>query len=289
VTSADRIYELCIPRSGPLTLAWVRIIIALQALWILLSRDPAGISALPDVVWQDVLPEWKLRFALSPGIPQIEFALWLFAIFSLLCVLIGYKTRIFGLLAALVLYHLAPLMALMNVTTPWGKGLTIALLSLVILSCSPCEDRLSIAGRGESRPHQAYGWAVMLIRLLFAQIYLFSVAARLSRVGFDWAKLETVRNHILVFRLAEPSLDTAFNAFLVAHPMLCSVLAIGTLCFELFFILAVFVPILRLPLAASGVLFHTGLWLTLGFSFPNLPHFALFIDLNGEQRRSKDD
>jgi len=262
-------------------------IVAAQALWILLSRDPAGISAMGSVIWDDVSPDYRLRFLLVPGIPGIEFALWSLAIISCLCVLAGYRTRIFGLVAALLLYHIAPLQALLNVTTPWGRGLTIATLAMVILSCSPCEDRWAIASRGEDRPHQAYGWAVMLIRLLFAQIYLFTVIARLDNVGWSWAKLETVRGHILVFRLAEPSLDTAFNAFLVSHPLLCAALAFGTLFFELLFVVAVFVRLARLPLAFGGVLLHTGLWFTLGFSFPNLPHLALFLDFKGEAKNPK--
>ena len=239
---------------------------------------------MPSIIWQGVPVEWQIRFLLVPGIPSIEFALWSLAIISTLCVLVGYMVRIFGIVAALLIYHLAPLQDLLNTTTPWGKGLTIATLALIILSCSPCEDRWSIASRSENRPYQCYGWAVMLIRLLFAQIYLFSAVARLNISGWDWAKLETVRNHILVFRLAEPSLDTPLNEFLVSHPAVCSVLAAGTLLFELFFVVAVFIPVARLPLAIAGVLFHTGLWFTLGFRFPNLPHFALFLDFKGEAK-----
>ena len=281
---AGLILERWIPRSGPYTLAWIRIVVALQALWILLSRDPAGVSAMPNVIWQDVPLEWKIRFFLVQGLPQLELALWCLAIISVVCVLVGFQTRIFGIVGALLLYHLAPLEALLSVTMPWGKGLTIATLALVVLSCAPCEDRWSIASPRTDRPTQSYGWAVMLIRLFFAQIYLFSVAARLQYVGWDWAKLETVRNHILVFRLAEPILDTPFNAFLIAHPLLCAILAMGTFLFEMFFLLAVFVPVLRIPLALAGVLFHSSLWITLGFNFPNLPHFAMFLDLHGEAR-----
>jgi hypothetical protein len=285
--TAGRFFENWIPRSGPYTLAWIRIVVALQALWILLSRDPAGVSAMPDVIWQDVPLGWKVRFFLVQGLPDLEFVLWCFAITSVVCVLVGYQTRIFGIVGALLLYHLAPLQALL-IPVPWGKGLTIATLALVVLSCAPCEDRWSLVSPRTDRPAESYGWAAMLIRLFFAQIYLFSVAARLKYVGWDWAKLETVRNHILVFRLAEPGLDTPFNAFVVAHPLLCGLLAMGTFLFELFFIIAVFVPFLRIPLALSGVLFHTSLWITLGFNFPNLPHFAMFLDLHGEARPPKE-
>jgi Vitamin K-dependent gamma-carboxylase len=279
--------DFWLPRSGPTTLAAVRIIVSVQALWILLSRDPAGNSAMPHAIWQELQPEFHLRFLLVQGIPGIEFMLWILAIASIACVLVGYKTRIFGILASLLLYHIAPLQALLNATAPWGKGLTIATLALPILACSPCEDRWSVARLlrpAPTRDADAYGWAVMLVRLLFAQIYLFTVLARLWAVGWDWAKMETVRNHLLVFGLAEPSLNTSLNAWLIAHPTVCGFLAAGTLMFELLFIVAVFVPVARLPLAIAGFLFHTSLMFTLGFRYPNLMHFLLFIDFNGEAK-----
>jgi len=273
-----------------LTLAAARIVVAVQALWILLSRDPAGVSAMPPVIWQAVTPEWQLRYLLVPGIPGVEFALWCLAVASVVCVLVGYRTRLFGVVAGILLYHLAPLQALLNMTAPWGRGLTIATLALPILACAPCEDRWSVAGllrKPPVRDRQAYGWAVMLVRLLFAQIYLFSAAARLQAVGWEWARLETVRNHLLVFGLAEPSLNTSLDTWLVAHPALCAAIAGGTLIFELIFIIAVFVPVTRPPLVIAGVLFHTSLWLTLGFRYLNMPHFLLFIDFGGEARPDK--
>jgi vitamin K-dependent gamma-carboxylase-like protein len=256
----------------------------------LLSRDPAGVSAMPPVIWQGVGPVAQWRFLLVPGVPEIETVVWACAVASVACVLVGFRTRIFGMVAALLLYHLAPLQALLSVAGPWGKGLTIATLSLPILACAPCEDRWSVAHfrrRASIRDPQAYGWAVMLVRLLFAQIYLFTAVARLGSVGLEWVSVESVRNHLLVFALAQPSLNTPLNAWLVAHPALCAVLAAGTLLFELLIVTAVFVPIARLPLALAGTMFHASLWVTLGFRFPNLAHFLLFIDLNGEAKPGK--
>jgi hypothetical protein len=265
-------------------------VVAVQALWILLSRDPAGVSASPPVIWQGVTPEWQLRYLLVPGISGTELAIWGVAVASVACVLVGFRTRLFGIVAGVLLYHLAPLQALLNVTAPWGRGLTIATLALPILACSPCEDRWSVArlfGKPPIRGPQAYGWAVMLVRLLFAQIYLFSAVGRLQAVGWEWARMETVRNHLLVFGLAEPSLNTPLDTWLIAHPALCAAIAAGTLIFEFIFILAVFVPVTRLPLVGAGVLFHTSLWLTLGFRFLNMPHFLLFIDIGGEAKAGK--
>lgn len=279
--------HLC-PRASPETLALMRIVIAAQALWILLSRDPAGVSALPPIIWQGVDPSYRLRFLLLPGIPGIETALWTAAIASISCVLAGYRTRAFGVIGALLLYHLAPLQALLAVAGPWGKGLTIATLALPILACAPCEDRWSVASlrtRPRDRDPQAYGWAVMLIRLLFAEIYFFSGLAKLRAAGLGWLSARTIGNHLLLFGLVDPALNTPVSAWLAAHPGLCLLIAIATLVFELTFIVAVFVRWARMPLAVAALLFHIGLRVTLGFRFLNLPHLLLFVDADGRPWR----
>ena len=283
-----RAFSFRLPSSSPTTLAAIRIVIAAQALWILLSRDPAGVSAMPSIVWEGVPQDWRLRFLLVPGFPAVESFLWACAVASITCVLLGFRTRVFGIVAAVLLYHIAPLQALLAVAGPWGKGLTVATLCLPILACAPCDDRWSIAGLRRDPPIRdpdAYAWAVMIVRLAFAQIYLFSALGRLLAGGLSWAGIESVRHHIMIFRLAEPTLDTPFNAWIVAHPLLCAFLAGGVLAFELLFIVAVFVRRVRGPLALLGVFFHVGLWTTLGFRFLNLPHFLLFVDFDRNTRR----
>lgn len=276
--------------SGPRTLAGVRIVIALQALWIVLSRDPVGAAALPHEVWDLVGAQARVRYFLVPGFPGIELALWCAAAGSLACVLVGFRTRVFGFVAALLLYHLAPLQILVSAAPPWGKGLTIAILALPILACSPCDDHWSLARPpAPARDPAAYGWAVMLVRLLFAQIYLSTALGRLLAGGLDWVSVDAVRTHVLLFRVIYPQLDTPINAWLVDHPAACAAIAGGTLLFEIVFIAAVFFRRVRLPLALAGVAFHVSLWLTLGFKYPNLPHFMLFLDLDGRPAPRPDD
>lgn len=270
----------------PATLAAMRIVIAAQALWILLSRDPVGVVQLPPVIWDGVDRAHRVRFLLAPGIPGIETAVWTCAVVSLACVLVGYRTRVFGVIAALALYHLAPLISLVAVAGPWGKGLTIPTLTLPILGCSPCEDRWSMMAlrrRVPERDPGAYGWAVTLVRLLFSQIYLFSGLAKLRTAGLAWASARTARNHLLLFALLVPDSSTPLNAWVAAHPALCTALGAGTLALELFFVVAVFVRSVRVPLVIAAALFHVGLWVTLGFRFLNLPHLLLFVDLGSSK------
>jgi hypothetical protein len=267
---------------GPKTLALVRMIVAGQALWILLSRDPAGISALPPAVWDGVDRRLALRFLLEPGRSGLEWTLWIAAVACVSLVLAGYRTRVFGVFGGVLLYHLAPLDALLAAVGAWGKGLTIATLALPILSASACEDRWSLQAVRHAPPARdpgVFAWPVTLIRFLFAGIYLYSGVAKLATAGIGWASAATVRNHILVAGL-DPALRSGASDWLVAHPGLCAALAAGILIFEVGFVLVVFVPGLRRPAVAAGLALHAGLRYTLGITFLNLPHLFLFVDLD---------
>src|SRR5687767_8036585 len=272
--------------SGPRTLGFIRIVIATQALWILLSRDPAGIAALPDILSERVSQASRYRFLLTQT-PALEAVLWACAVISLTCVLFGWRTRVFGLISSLLLYHLAPLQSFAPEGGAWGKGLTIATLALPILACAPCEDRYSVqALRGHvmERSSISYGWAVVLIRFLFAQLYFFSGLAKLVRYGVGWMSAETIQIQLLLSSVVAPIPSPALNEWVAARPVLCFLLAVGTVALELLFVLAVFSRTVRLPLAAAAFSFHLGLWLTMGLRFLNLPHLLMFLDL--DQRRA---
>lgn len=283
-------------RSGPTTLAAMRIVVAAQALWMLLSRDPVGIAGLPPIVWDAVDETFRQRFLLAPR-PSLEAVVWTIALVSLVAVLLGIGTRVFGVLAAVLLYHIAPLQSLVIATGPWSKGLTIATITLPILACAPCADRLSIAARwrrgpAPTREPEAYGWAVMLVRLLFAQLYLFSGLAKITDVGLHWISAKTMQHHMLLFALVVPGINQGLNHWIAEHAVVCWLMAAGAIAFELGFVLAVFVRPLRNAFTIGAAAFHAGLWMTLGFRFLNWPHLLLFLDFDrgnnreGTRRRS---
>jgi hypothetical protein len=111
-----------------------RRILALQALWILLSRDIPALSGLPAEFWSGVDGVARWRFLIWEGHPALEALLQNGALAALAGVVLGIAPAACCALAGLLLYHLAPLETLFFTPSPWAKGLTLPVLGLLTLS-----------------------------------------------------------------------------------------------------------------------------------------------------------
>ena len=89
-----------------------RIVFAATSLWVLASRDFAGVSGLPAEFWRGVPVSTRWRFLDFWGHPYLERALEWSAAAALVCVIIGVLPRFSCFLAGIQLYHLAPLESL---------------------------------------------------------------------------------------------------------------------------------------------------------------------------------
>src|SRR5262245_33880653 len=87
----------------PSALAAARIVFALQALWILLSRDIPALSALPQAFWADVGASARWRYLIFEGHPGLERALQALAMAALVGALLGVHARACCALAGLLL------------------------------------------------------------------------------------------------------------------------------------------------------------------------------------------
>ena len=126
-----------------INLAAARIIISVHALWILSSRDFAAVSGLPAEFWSELQPGTRWRYLLFPGHPDPENVLQWTARISLLAAAWGLFPRACCLVAALILYHLAPLETAFWTPAPYERGLTISVLALTTLALSRCGDALA--------------------------------------------------------------------------------------------------------------------------------------------------
>jgi hypothetical protein len=266
---------------SPRNLAAARIVIALHALWIVLSRDYAGISGLPADLWSGVTAFDRVRYAIVPGHPMVERALTVVAIVALVAVVCGVATRISCLGAALLLYHLAPFETILWTTSPYERGLEISTLSLVVLSIAPCADVWSVTARREGQRHALweYHWPLLLIQLFVAQIYLFSGWSKLFRVGWSWVSAENLRHWLLLFNQEDQiAVFRGLGTWLAGHPALCLLIAIGSLTLDLTFIVVLVWKRARtiyVPLAAA---FHVGIFFSMNIAFLNLPQLLVFLD-----------
>lgn len=153
---------------------------------------------------------------------------------------------------------------------------------LAILAVSRSGDALSIDAliraskrrdRGVTTPRQpsvVYSLPLRFACLLMGAIYFFPGAWKMRICGFDWAFSENLRNQMYARWMDLDGWTPFFRVDL--HPGIYRSVALATLFFELSFILIVFFPRLRLPLALVGLGFHFGCGL-----FLRIPFFDLWI------------
>ena len=266
------------------TLALARIVVAAHALWILLSRDLPALSGLPAPLWRGVAASARARFLIAEGHPRLESMLTLLAAAAIVAMLLGLWTRVSGLVAGLLLYHLAPLETIVLTPSPYVKGFTIAVPALIALSFSPCADAWSVRpGRSATEPWE-YRWPVQLVRLLVAQIYLFSGWAKLVRVGFDWAAADNVRAWLHFFNQRDQLVVFhTIGPWLAERPALCLLAGASTMALELSFVSAVVWSGARRVLPVAAAAWHLAILFAMNIAFPYVPLLLVFADFRQRQ------
>jgi len=268
IAAASRIWnQFWFEPDTPRNLAAARVIVAAHALWILLSRDYAAISGLPDF-WAAVPPSLHWRYLLFPGHSGIEHALQAVAGLALLAAVLGVYPRSACLLAGVLLYHLAPLEAVIWSATPTARGLTLSPILLVLLGATRSGDALLLwprapEGVAPPGPSWEYGWPRRLTWLVVAEIYLFAAYAKLVASGIAWSAADNIRRWLLVFALDEQWPHHALGLWLAARPALCLAIGVGTVVFEWTFVLAVFSRVARRVLVPAALLFQLAIRLVL--------------------------
>jgi hypothetical protein len=187
------------------------------------------------------------------------------------------------------LYHFAPYEALLWTASPYFRGLDIPIIGLVILSVAPCADMWAVGVRRGSRQASAdpeYRWPLALLQLLVASPYFFAGYGKLYYTGIQWASWENIRNHLLAFTQdGFFTVYTRLGSWLAAHPLLCGIIGVGTMIFELSFILSVFFPRLRWFYLPAALAFHAGILLSMNVYWLYWPLLAVLIDWDAVRDR----
>lgn len=263
-------------------LAAARILFATHALWVLLSRDPAGLSTLPAEFWRDVPGSARWRFLFWEGHPGLESVLQWGAVAALLGALAGFRSRWSCLLAGLLLYHLSPLEKLFYEPNPVVKGFTLSVLALVTLGFARCADAWSLDGRGRpvaAAPSWEYGWPLRLVQLFLCQVHLFAGWARILKSGWEAVSGDGLRRYLLLFSQNDQiGAFRSLGPWIADHPTLCGLAAATALAFDLGFWVVLFSKPARrwlVPLAFVG---HAGILVSLNIAFLEAPLLLLFVD-----------
>lgn len=268
-------------------LAAARIVIAMHALWMLLSRDYAGVSGLPSAFWVQVRNVDRWRYLLFPGHADLERVLSWAAAASLVGLALGLTPRITALVAALLLYHLAPLETIIWTASPYERGLEVSVLALVVLAVSPCADAWSVRPRAPGgATGSAYRWPLVLVQVFVAQIYFFSGYSKLFRVGLEWISAANLRQWLLVFNQQDQlAVFTTLGPWIADRPVLAFSAAALAVLLDLGFIVTVFWRWARWVFLPTAIVFHAGIVLTMNIVFLNLPQLLVFIDWDALARR----
>lgn len=267
----------------PVNLAAARILFSVHALWVLLSRELPAASALPPEFWAFVTRAEQWRFLLFPGHAGLEAALVWVAAVALAGAALGIRARLCCFVAALLLYHLAPLETIYWTASPYQRGFTLDVLALFTLSLSPCADALR-PGRAAAVEWSAdYRWPLVLCQLYLAQMYFFSGYAKLYRVGIEWLEPSNLRQWFLLFSQQDQVIRSgeifhAVGPWIAEHWILCLAAATYGVVVNLLFPITLFSPRSRWFFVPDAAFFHVLVFLSLSIFWINTPQLLVFVN-----------
>lgn len=149
-------------------------------------------------------------------------------------------------------------------------------LFVFALALSPAGDRLSIdalfrrrRARRSGLPNVDTGlsdqamWPLRLLHVLLSMTYFSTGITKLLVGGFQWMNGYTLQYAIFKNAISRQPL----GMWLAHQHTLCILLSIGTILFETFFFVSLFLPRLAPLFFAAGLLFHLGLYYSSGHPF----------------------
>lgn len=246
-----------------------RVVLALQALWIVLSRpELPRVVSWPEPFWSGVPRTLQLRFGITRSLP-FEMALYAVLVVLLVAAAFGLAERYTCIAAGLLLVHFAPLEEIITGgPLTMFRGLTHSALGLLLVGFASVRV-------AETRAWQ-YRWPVAGAQFLMAMTYFGAATSKLHSAGLAWAEAGNIRAIAMTFYTWGVRAPLAPR--LIERSWLCAAIAVGTVVMELTF------PLVLVSRRAAKVIVplvfigHLGIMLTLGIVFLSLPLLLLFID-----------
>ena len=261
-----------------LHLAVARMLASATALWILLSRDRAGVSGLGPEFWAGIATSTRWRFLLFPGHESLERLLTTLAALLLVCAFVGIWPRVSAFAAALLLYHLAPLESLIWSASPTSRGLTLPTLTLLVCGIAPSGDALA-RGAVPTTPSWRYAWPLRLVQVWLVSVYFLSGLSKLRTTGLSWGSAENLSHWLRQLTQNELiGVHTVLGEWIAARPPLAGALGVTTLAFELGSVAALASRRVRPWFAFVAIAFHAGIYVTINITFNSWPLLLVFVD-----------
>lgn len=257
--------------ASPVAFRFARAIVALHALWIVLSKpDLAGLREWPAPFWSGVDTGTAWRYLIFDATRPFETGAFAVLSVALVCVATGVLPRLAGVLASLLLYHFAPLQDLpTSGLPPNGGGLTVSVVALLALSI-PGNPTRSDPPSGEWR------WPLKLAQILLGLSFFFGAYARLSITGPSWYSPSGIAS--LALLVTTIGVEAPFAQGLIESPLLAGSFGAAWLLSDLTLWTAAFWRRAALTVVPIAVLVNAFVVIALGVVHLSLPLLLLFVD-----------
>ncbi|HEX3276138.1 MAG TPA: HTTM domain-containing protein [Gemmatimonadales bacterium] len=166
---------------------------------------------------------------------------------------------------------------------------------LMLLPLAPAGDRLSLDAllrrrrgtEGDRDTSTMAMWPLKLLHVLLSLTYFSTGITKLLSGGLQWMNGYTVATYTFGDAIQR---HRPLGIWIAQHHTLCVLLGIGTIAFETFYFLSLFLPRLAPLFFLSGILFHFGLWLSAGQPFYEhmVMNAILLLFLGSRWRRTAD-
>jgi hypothetical protein len=113
-------------------------------------------------------------------------------------------------------------------------------------------------------------WSLQLIRISIAMVYFLSSLEKIFISQFSWLKPDTLKTYMAFH-------ETELSNFISEYDWLCILISVGTLLFQLSFILIIFRPRHKWFWIVGGILFHTGTLLVMNIGHPLNPWILVYM------------
>jgi DCC1-like thiol-disulfide oxidoreductase len=174
----------------------------------------------------------------------------------------------------------------------WHHSEALMMLALLVLALSPSGRVLSIdnlwhqlrwnlrSGRVKvfkniiDRSSVFARWPLMVLRWLFALIYLSAGLNKIGRAGLDWVNGYTLQYYLL----RDGLWDSNLAVWLAHRPSLVWITSLATVVFEVTFFLILIFPKLAWLYIPAGVIFHIAIYVMMGAPFFQfIAIYAVFV------------
>jgi hypothetical protein len=240
-----------------------------------ISYVPRHLQSVPLELAQPVTLTWPLFLG---GMPPDWLILALITVEKIVLVLLllGVRTRVVGVLAAVVC------LLLHGIDNSFGKVTclaTPAYITLIVCALSPWGEALSIdAYLRRQRPRSSVA-AGAYCRLLHALLGLFLLGAALQKLRHApeaWVFGDQLLGYTI--DIFDPANPTVLGPLLIAYPVLCRLFGIGSILFEGSLWISFFSDRLAILYFFAGVAFHVGIYLAMGIDGETvLPWYLAFL------------